>query len=90
MTDIRPLTNLNQGQRAIITELVSLGEMRRRLQDMGLIEGTTVECVGRSPLGDPSAFLIRGAVIALRCEDSKTILVKYSNEEGGIPNVCCR
>ena len=44
--------------------------MRRRLQDIGLISGTRVECVGVSPLGDPAAYLIRGAVIALRREDS--------------------
>ncbi len=44
--------------------------MRRRLQDIGLIEGTKVEMYTKSPSGDPIAFLIRGAVIALRTEDS--------------------
>jgi ferrous iron transport protein A len=34
-----------------------------------------VECVGESPAGDPKAFLIRGAVIALRSEDSKKVIV---------------
>ena len=53
-------------RRAIETQ----GAMRRRLQDIGLISGTRVECVGVSPLGDPAAYLIRGAVIALRREDS--------------------
>ena len=43
--------------------------------DIGLTENTAVECVGRSPAGDPTAFLIRGAVIALREEDCKNILV---------------
>ena len=49
--------------------------MRRRLQDIGLIEGTRVECLQKSPSGDPVAYLIRGAVIALRTEDSEKILV---------------
>ena len=44
--------------------------MRRRLQDIGLISGTRVECVGVSPLGDPAAYLIRGAVVALRSRDA--------------------
>ncbi len=49
--------------------------MRRRLNDIGLIPGTRVECLGRSPGGDPSAYLIRGAVIALRRSDSQNILI---------------
>ena len=49
--------------------------MRRRLQDIGLIEGTEVECVQKSPAGDPVAYRIRGALIALRSEDSSNILV---------------
>ena len=43
---------------------------------MGLMEGTEVECVGRSPWGDPSAYRFCGAVVALRSRDSKTILVE--------------
>lgn len=49
--------------------------MRRRLQDIGLIEGTEILCLNRSPSGDPTAYLIRGAVIALRKEETEKILV---------------
>ena len=51
-------------------------DMRRRLQDMGLIEGTLVECVGISPLGDPCAYLIRRTVIALRKEDASQVRIR--------------
>ena len=50
--------------------------MRRRLLDIGLVENTRVECVGQSPSGDPKAFLIRGAVIALRLSDCAMIPLK--------------
>ena len=50
----------------------------KRLQDIGLIEGTKVECIQKSPSGDPIAFLIRGAVIALRTEDSSSVLMSLS------------
>jgi ferrous iron transport protein A len=50
--------------------------MRRRLQDLGLVEGARVECVGRSPGGDPSAYLICGAVIAIRAQDGRNVLVR--------------
>ncbi len=69
------MTDLKRGQRAAVAELAAYDDMRRRLQDIGLIEGTVIECLGKSPMGDPTAFLIRGAVIALRSEDSGRVLV---------------
>lgn len=69
------LNDIKPGQHAIVRSLQSTGSMRRRLLDIGLIENTDVECLGRSPSGDPSAYLIRGAVIAIRSEDSKNILI---------------
>lgn len=70
------LNEIRPGQRATVKEIRSRGSIRRRLLDIGLIENTEVECIGRSPGGDPSAFLIRGAVIAIRSEDSRNILVE--------------
>ncbi|MBC5580127.1 ferrous iron transport protein A [Anaerofilum sp. BX8] len=75
MTGSNSLTNLKVGQRARVTALRSDGSMRRRLQDIGLIAGTEVECVQKSPAGDPVAYLIRGALIALRSEDSARVMI---------------
>lgn len=69
------LNNIAPGDLAIVTALNSKGSMRRRLLDLGLVEDTQVECVGRNPGGGLSAFLIRGAVIAIREEDCRDILV---------------
>ena len=69
------LYRVPEGKTAKVHSLQSTGSMRRRLQDIGLIEGTDVRCLQRSPAGDPVAYLIRGAVIALRSEDSSQILV---------------
>ena len=68
---------LQEGACAIVTSLEIEGGIRRRLQDLGLIEGTKIECLKRSPAGDPIAYLIRGAVIALRREESFRILIKH-------------
>lgn len=75
MNTLKPLTSLQCGQTARVGALALQGSMRRRLQDIGLIEGTQVECVQKSPAGDPVAYLIRGAVIALRAEDSAGVFV---------------
>ena len=66
---------IKPGQRARIKELTANGSIRRRLLDIGLVEDTEVECLGKSPLGDPCAYLIRGAVIAIRSEDCRNILI---------------
>lgn len=71
----RCLTQLERGQKAKVVSLTATGSIRRRLQDIGLIEGTQVECLQKSPAGDPVAYRIRGAVIALRAEDSAKVFV---------------
>lgn len=69
------LNSLCPGETAFIKSLNSSGALRRRLLDMGLVEGTRVECLGVSPGGDPRAFLVRGAVLAIRCRDCGDIIV---------------
>ena len=75
MSQIRRLGELKPGEKAAVLEIDAQDEMGRRLVDIGLIEGTVVECLGESPLGDPCAYLIRGAVIALRRKDSGKVLM---------------
>ncbi len=70
------LPALQPGQRARVRALSNEGSIRRRLLDIGLIENTVVECLGKSPAGDPGAYLIRGAVIAIRAEDGQKILIE--------------
>lgn len=70
------LCDIKPGESATVSALRTKGGIRRRFLDIGLTENTRVECVGRSPLGDPSAYLIRGAVIAIRSEDSRDIIVQ--------------
>lgn len=48
---------------------------------MGVVKGTRIKCVLRSPLGDPSAYKIRGAVVAIRGEDASNVLVEVPCHE---------
>ena len=59
------LNSLRVGQSARVSHIEAEPAMRRRLLDIGLIPGTRV-----SPAGDPAAYPIRGAVIALRGRDA--------------------
>ena len=73
---MKTLSDLEPGNRAIIYKILTSSDISRRFLDIGLIENTLVECVGKSPSGDPKAYLIRGAVIAIRSEDCKEIYIK--------------
>lgn len=55
--------------------------IKRRLLDLGLIEGTTIIPVFKSPLGDPTAFYVRGSLIALRKNDINEIEVNVNETE---------
>ena len=76
MDTSQTLANMQEGTAARVSALLADGGIRRRLRDIGLIEGTRVRCLNRGPSGDPVAYLIRGAVIALRREDSSKIIIE--------------
>lgn len=63
------------GKKAYVSGLKSDGAIRRRMLDLGIIDGTEIEPLYKSPSGNPVAYLIRGAVIALRNDVSDGILV---------------
>ena len=76
MPPIITLDRLERGIPAVVDALRTQGAMRRRLMDIGLTPGTEVCALYRSCSGDPTAYGFRGAVIALRREDAKTVLVR--------------
>ena len=70
------LSALSLGESAIVTHIFAEPDMECRLTDLGLVPGTKVTCMTRSPAGDPSAYLIRGTLIALRKADADGIHIK--------------
>lgn len=71
-----PLNLLPMGKWGEVKAILADGSCRRRMLDLGLINGTRVEAVLKSPAGDPVAYSIRGALIALRSDEAKNILVE--------------
>jgi DtxR family transcriptional regulator, Mn-dependent transcriptional regulator len=72
------LSSLAIGQQATVVDLSSTcrGPERRRLLDLGLVPGTVVRAELASTGGDPIAYRIRGAMIALRNAQANLIHVK--------------
>lgn len=73
-----PLNQLPIGKRANVSALTSDGATRRRMLDLGVIDGTEIEPLYQSPSGNPVAYLVRGAVIAFRTDVSEKILVSMA------------
>jgi DtxR family Mn-dependent transcriptional regulator len=72
-----PLTALKPGQEGTVLNISPRirGAERRRLMDLGILPGTVITAELASPTGDPIAYRIRGALIALREEQAKSINV---------------
>jgi ferrous iron transport protein A len=77
-----PLTldQLKQGEQAVVTQLLSTGVNRRRLLDLGVLPGTRLSAELQSPLGDPRAYRIRDALIAIRKNQAREIQVERVKE----------
>jgi DtxR family Mn-dependent transcriptional regulator len=78
-----PLNTLNPGEKGRVVALSPRlrGADRRRMMDLGILPGTTIEVEMTSPSGDPTAYKVRGALIALRKEQAKLIQVESEFEE---------
>ncbi|MBI5866657.1 MAG: metal-dependent transcriptional regulator [Planctomycetes bacterium] len=76
------LSGLPAGRSAHVVGLspACRGPERRRLLDLGFVPGTLVEVELTSPAGDPTAYRVRGSVVALRREQAS--LIRVSSREG--------
>lgn len=76
------LSSLNLGEEGYVVGIsrASYGPERRRLMDLGIIPGTVIKAEFRSPSGDPTAYCIRGATIALRQEQADLINISPIQE----------
>lgn len=70
------LDKLPLNTEAIVINLLAKDNLRRRLLDLGLVNGTTIKPVFISPSGDPRAYEFRGCLISIRNEDAKLIEIK--------------
>lgn len=67
------LDKMSINEKSKVKKIDEKSQMRRRFLDIGLTDGTEVECVLVSYGGEMKAYNIKGAVIAIRKEDAKFI-----------------
>lgn len=69
------LDRLPVGRTAAVSAVNAEGAQRRRLMELGFVPGAAVSAVQASPWGDPVAYGVCGAVIALRGADARQIVI---------------
>jgi ferrous iron transport protein A len=73
MSELRTLDQLRPGQKAVVRKVGGQGAVRRRLMDMGVVNGVEIELVKAAPLGDPLEFRLRGYHLSLRKAEARQI-----------------
>ena len=77
------LSTLSPGEKGEVVRIakVSRGNERRRFLDLGILPGTVVTAELTSPGGDPTAYRIRDALIALRNEQADKVIIRKLEKE---------
>ncbi|MCB0029878.1 MAG: DtxR family transcriptional regulator [Anaerolineales bacterium] len=80
--DVRSLTTLTLHETGVVAGLSPRcrGVERRRFLDLGILPGTKITAELQSPSGDPTAYRIRGALIALRYDQAALIELRAAEE----------
>lgn len=72
------LDTLAVGQGGKITAVSGVGDVRRRLMEMGLTPGTRIRVVRFAPMGDPMDVEVRGYHLSLRKQEASQVSLSCS------------
>jgi Fe2+ transport system protein FeoA len=71
------LSDLREGQTAVIERIGGNGALRRRILEMGIVRGTEVYVEKYAPLRDPLELIVKGYHVSLRVEEAANITVAW-------------
>ena len=74
--DVVGLNEVKPGQKGRIVRIIGRSGVNKRMADMGVVPGTTVEVERVAPLGDPIDVKLKGYRLSLRKEEASNIMVK--------------
>ena len=73
---IKRLNELPINNIGIINDINTNDSFKRRLLNLGIVKGSYIKPLYKAILKDPTAYLVKNSVIALREEDAMNIMVK--------------
>ncbi len=81
--DERPqvrLSQLKKGQKATIVRVTGSGAFRRRLMEMGFLNGTEIAVEKYAPLRDPMELIVKGYHVSLRVCEAAQVFVRAGSK----------
>ena len=69
------LSEMKEGQSAMIVRVGGNGILRRRILEMGILKGAEVYIEKYAPLRDPLELIVKGYHISLRVEEAAKVEV---------------
>jgi Fe2+ transport system protein FeoA len=72
------LSELKEGQTALIARVGGSGFLRQRILEMGLVKGAEVYVEKYAPLKDPMELIVKGYHVSLRVEEASQIEVEHA------------
>jgi ferrous iron transport protein B len=82
---MRYLSDLEDGQSAVISKVKGHGAFRKRIAEMGFVYGTPVRAIKKAPLQDPAEYELMDYRVSLRRSEAARIEVTDS-EEAALPD----
>jgi len=76
-----PLSALQPGEKGRVVKIGGQGAIRRKIVEMGIVKGTTIELEKLAPLGDPMELKVKGYHLSLRKQEAAGILVQPMEAE---------
>jgi Fe2+ transport system protein FeoA len=70
------LSEVKEGQTAIVVRVGGDGPFRRRLLEMGFLQGTQVYVEKYAPLKDPLELILKGYHVSLRVDEAAWVQVE--------------
>ncbi|MDD6879643.1 MAG: FeoA family protein [bacterium] len=74
------LNSMDINKKGKVIEVNNDNSIKRRLLDIGFTKGTIIEKTLKNYGGNLCAYLVRGALIAIRNDDAKNIIVEVLDE----------
>lgn len=71
------LTELPIGQNALVSSVDNKNAVTKRLMEMGVVPGVSVEVVKAAPFGDPIEIRVRGYSLAMRRNEADAVRVSF-------------
>jgi ferrous iron transport protein A len=74
--EVQSLDRLAPGEVGVVVRLDGPAPMIRRMMELGMVPGTSIQIVRRAPLGDPIELSVRGVHLSLRRSDASLVHVE--------------